>query len=498
MAIEPPFYPIIYVRGYAMRPQDIEATVGTPYMGFNLGSTKIRQRADGDVKRLIFESPLVRLMKDYAYEDTYRDGTEETRPEELPEKPLFIYRYYDIGSRAFGDGRRREIEDYAKGLDRLISEVRTLVGGITSNFGVYLVAHSMGGLVCRAFLQNHRLGSQRNREAVKRVFTYATPHNGIDVRVLGNRLPSLWNADNFERRRMREYLAIGGDTAVNSLAGKFDPDHFFSLVGTNYDDYGSKKFAVPEDSDGLVRIRNAFVQDGPRAFVHRSHSGQLGIVNSEEGYQILRRFLFGDLRVDGRLSKIEIDLPQTIVNKKMQKKKEVRASYHFESVVVVRGARGWDMGRRTIREQCAIFRTYEELKGAVEAGGRPSNPRLFTLFLAKDQRTGSHRTLALAVRIRVPIPDYEVGGRVHKDEHYEGSYLFDDLLVLKIGDKTGDPPWTLTFGLNADQAGKASEEADCEKGVDGGEWRFFVPLRRNEEPKFRAVLEVAIREWRAS
>ena len=46
-------------------------------------------------------------------------------------------------------------------------------------------------------------------------------------------------------------------------------------------------------SDGLVQIKNASVAGAPRAFVHRSHSGHYGIVNSEEGYQNLRRFLCG-------------------------------------------------------------------------------------------------------------------------------------------------------------------------------------------------------------
>jgi hypothetical protein len=35
--------------------------------------------------------------------------------------------------------------------------------------------------------------------------------------------------------------------------------------------------------------------------VHRSHSGRYGIVNSEEGYQNLQRFLFGDLKVEVEL-----------------------------------------------------------------------------------------------------------------------------------------------------------------------------------------------------
>ena len=53
-------------------------------------------------------------------------------------------------------------------------------------FRVYLVAHSMGGLVVRAFLQNPVFGTPEARALVDKVFTYATPHNGIEIALLGN------------------------------------------------------------------------------------------------------------------------------------------------------------------------------------------------------------------------------------------------------------------------------------------------------------------------
>jgi len=62
---EHPYYPIIYVRGYAGTDSDIEDTVSDPYMGFNLGSTRIRTLWTGDTERYYFESPLVRMMKDF-------------------------------------------------------------------------------------------------------------------------------------------------------------------------------------------------------------------------------------------------------------------------------------------------------------------------------------------------------------------------------------------------------------------------------------------------
>ena len=93
----------------------------------------------------------------------------------------------------------------------------------------------------------------------------------------------------------------------------FDSGRVFNLVGTNPGDYkaaaGLSSIAVGDASDGLVRIKNATTRGrhakgfthSPQAFVHRSHSGFFGIVNSEEGYQNLFDFSFGDVRADGRL-----------------------------------------------------------------------------------------------------------------------------------------------------------------------------------------------------
>jgi hypothetical protein len=56
-----PFYPIIYVRGYAMTEQEQNETTADPFNGFNLGSTVYRATSDKDkpAKKFIFESPLL-------------------------------------------------------------------------------------------------------------------------------------------------------------------------------------------------------------------------------------------------------------------------------------------------------------------------------------------------------------------------------------------------------------------------------------------------------
>ncbi len=170
-------YPIIYVRGYAMTEKEIVDTVSTPYMGFELGSTKVRQAWDGTIKRLIFESPITRLMKDYGYRDIYRNGSETV--EGIDASSVVIHRFYEQADPDIGLGKVPTIEEAASSLSDLILRVRNQVCGDDAEkrkgFKVILVAHSMGGLICRCFLQNTKIGDPAAKVLVDKVFTYATP-----------------------------------------------------------------------------------------------------------------------------------------------------------------------------------------------------------------------------------------------------------------------------------------------------------------------------------
>lgn len=149
---EPPYYPIVYVRGYAMTPGEIQAATASPYMGFNEGSTKIRQDWEKKPRKLLFESPLIRLMKDHGYQDVYRDGAELEGP--LPPRCVVIHRYYDAADKDFGSGRvptiRQAAEELVRTLRRLRDQVCQDQPAARADFRVHLVAHSMGGLIVAA------------------------------------------------------------------------------------------------------------------------------------------------------------------------------------------------------------------------------------------------------------------------------------------------------------------------------------------------------------
>lgn len=538
-----PYHPIIYVRGFAATQGEIEETVADPYMGFNLGSTKTRQAWNGELKKFFFESPVIRLGTDHDYVDAFVDGEDLIAPDPnnqtmplrndiaLPYRSVIIYRYYDEASEAFGNGKTPPIEHFARGLGDLILRVRELVcragnhpmtGKRLNNrvspddFRVYLVAHSMGGLVCRAFLQNTALGTADARKAVDKVYTYATPHNGIDLRIVRN-VPgwaSFGDLNNFNREKMAGYLSLPPKSEDVSVVRNFPPERIFNLVGTNPNDYtvlgGVSSWAAGPKSDGLVRIENATTHEpqadgsdvsSPRAFVHRSHSGHYGIVNSEEGYQNLTRFLFGSVRVDGILDVDEITLPKD-VQAKLDGGKQVRASYQFEVVASVRGCQ-WQMHRRLVRENSAIFRTYDELfpetkKGGPRAPDRTKSPHLFSLFLDPKRSTQKSGSVSFALDLAVLVPDYEVDGVLFLKRHYEGGYIYRELIIVEaVPGKKPTDPWRIHAGYQSQTPNSTSPTPlptqplpDNPKGIS-----CDIAVVQPTPPGIKATLRLEARPW---
>jgi hypothetical protein len=532
-----PFHPIIYVRGFAATSGEIEETVADPYMGFNVGSTKARTVWTGEVKKFFFESPLVRLMSDHDYDDVFVAGedllTLEKSDRALDYKCIIIYRYYDEASKEFGKGDTPPIQHFGRGLNELILRLRNKVCENPENdvqpdeFRCYLVAHSMGGLVCRAFLQgkdeNGPIGTKEARQCVDKFFTYATPHNGIDLRIVRN-VPA-WatfgDVNNFNRRKIAEYLDLLDlpNTDDVSVVRNFPPERIFNLVGTNPSDYrvlgGLSAWAAGDASDGLVQIQDATTHGpspegkdiaSPRAFVHRSHSGHYGIVNSEEGYQNLTRFLFGDIRVDGILDIDDITLSD-IVQKEADAGKVVNASYQFEIVVSIRGCQ-WQMHRRTQRENSAIFRTYDELfpgkPGEKRPPDRTQSPHLFSVFLdptkSVDQDKGpvgegvDMRPVSFAFDVRVLVPDYEVDGAFFLKRHYEGGFIYRQMILVEAErDERGR--WKIKYGFQKDSPGMPNIPAETRPLENERGLTFEIPIKQEQRPGLTGTLRIVARPW---
>lgn len=410
-------------------------------------------------------------------------------------------------------GKTPEIEEFAKGLNHLILRVRDLVCRNKKNsvspkgFRCYLVAHSMGGLVCRAFLQNPALGTDDARRCVDKVFTYATPHNGIEL--VGLNVPS-WLAandiNNFNRKRMADYLRL---TALHRQTERVDwlPEEcfpstrFFCMIGANRADYeaaaGASRTFAGHGSDGLVKIANASVwgvdakghvsTPCATAYAYRSHSGYFGIVNSEESYQNLIRFLFGDVRVDIWADVTAVHVPGPIQDQ------SVTALYQFEILASPRGKR-WYLTRRTAEEDSCACRSHQELTDPAKKDRR--SLYLSSIFLANRARVNPHRpSLAYSMTFGVRVPDYEVERKFWPDGHYEGGYLFRDSVIVEMvppRDKGAD--WQVTFDWQNDNRGPASQPL-APKKLKAGRVQLTVPFDSETTPGISGQLRFVVSQW---
>ena len=517
-----PYYPIIYVRGYAMSDSEKNKTAADPFCGFNDGSTVYRASIDKSkpAKKFIFESPILRLISDYNYHEVYDNGmdiVDDGWVGSFKQSSIVIYRYYDQSATMLGAEKCPSIEEFAKGLNTLIYKVRDLVcrneeNGITQDkFRCYLVAHSMGGLICRAFLQNSRIGDREAVQCVDKMFTYATPHNGIEM--AGLNVPQwLQKADmnNFNRDSMANYLGLESEFRktgrVDWLPEKAFPSRrMFCMIGTNRDDYevamGVSRTFAGHGSDGLVRVENASVwgidhrSDVTRpcatAYAYRSHSGFFGIVNSEEAYQNLTRFLFGNVRVDIWASIEQVYLPASLEGKE----KDVNALYLFEVLAAPKGKQ-WYLTRRVAEEDsvaCVSFKTLAE--------ATPEEPKkiyLSTIFLSNKGRINAEDpTLTYALKLGIRVSEYEVEHKFWPDEHFEGSYLVNDTLVVKISPpQDGESVWDMRYDSLGGTMGNGSKQMSYEQ-ISDHEMQLPVSFGREARPGIQGHLSFVISAWNA-
>jgi hypothetical protein len=142
---------------------------------------------------------------------------------------------------------------------------------------------------------------------------------------------------------------------------------------------------VGPKSDGLVQIDNAYVLGASRAFVHRSHSGSYGEVNSEEGYQNLRRFLFGTRKATAAL--VGFRLPASTQPDVVDVwQAEVRLSVRGLPVLIT---------ERTAAHYCPI--ELGKVAGAATAAGNAPGPDDDAVSRGEPQASGPAALVSLAM-----------------------------------------------------------------------------------------------------
>jgi hypothetical protein len=428
-----------------------------------------------------------------------------------PPRSIWIFRYYDQTARSFPrtSRDRQELEESADGLRRLIAHVIEVTGAPR----VVLVGHSTGGLIIRSLLQRtYPAAGQDCRRFVDKVFTYATPHGGIHfsggpLGWLGGTLGDLIerardgigdlfedsNIDDFGQRRLRANLATDEEQARPQWSpgdppSTFPVERFFCLVGTNYSDYDLPRYAIGPRSDGLVQIESAYLRGAPRAYVHRSHSGRYGVVNSEEGYQNLERFLFGDQQVQLELSGL------SALDAQRYRDLEDGTVFSVDATVSIRGLPAF-MHDQQLQHQTAVPVERRKLES-----GEPVP--LFRAFIDSRQapqvsgeRSGDgQRTVRYAVHLSVHEVDLRRGRQV-LPRHVEQVARWSDVLVCDL--EANDVLRTMWVSQRPDWQDADAAGTPVTGKIDGRARMFVVPLPKQARHVLgeQAVLRILAFPW---
>jgi hypothetical protein len=505
--------PVIYVRGFAGKPSGIDRAIDDPLYGFNEGSVHVRVGSDAQPHFYQFEGPLLRLISDEGYQLPVRGSQRnflESEPDgSVPMATIWIHRFYDPSASTFGfEPAEFVLYQAAQDLFRLVQLVKAKTGAPR----VFLVAHSMGGLICRSLIQRVIPEADGRLDAatrhIDRLFTYGTPHGGIQFAIgfgLLEKLRDLFDINDaaiFGRDRMYEYLtpdlpphAAKGDEPPDGWSpaeipvGVFPRARVFCLIGTNPEDYevalGLSSKAVGVRSDGLVQIDNAYVPGANRAFVHRSHSGRYGLVNSEEGYQNLWRFLFGDLRVDAEL--VHLNLPGS---------RDDDTTWQLDVQLAIRGL------PILVHEQTAAHHCPVQLEWPA-TGDQLDRPQpLLTTFLASTTPRPTD-TLRYALHLRL------MSSVEHTDErsldatgHLEQTADFDDTLIVDIQPGTSGHLPTAWATWNSEIPGTVRDWQPTGRPLPDRDtatlrWQTEIDLPDNAGPVFgnNAAIRLTLTPW---
>ena len=160
----------------------------------------------------------------------------------------------------------------------------------------------------------------------------------------------------------------------------------------------------------------------------------------------------------------------------------------------------WQMTRREVRENSAIFRTYEELfpgqRGPRAHPDRANSPHLFSVFLDPSKSVKASRSVSFALDLKVLVPDYEVDGILFMKRHYEGGYILRELILVEaFPDDTALGGWRVKYGYQDVNPGKPGVDAVTRKLHGEAGIAFDISIAQKTRPGVTGTLRIEARIW---
>lgn len=110
------------------------------------------------------------------------------------------------------------------------------------------------------------------------------------------------------------------------------------------------------------------------------------------------------------------------------------------------------------------------------------------------------KSVSFGFDLKVLVPDYTVDGVLFLKRHYEGGFIYRELIIVEaFQDDNALGGWRIMYGSQDIEPGKATKKADTrpidpnhpEKGLT-----FSIPIEQGARPGLRGCLRVDAASWR--
>jgi hypothetical protein len=162
------------------------------------------------------------------------------------------------------------------------------------------------------------------------------------------------------------------------------------------------------------------------------------------------------------------------------------------------------MTRREVRENSAIFRSYNELfpgqDGTQRLPDRSKSPHLFSVFLDPSKSVKASKSVSFAFDVKVLVPDYVVDGFTFLKRHYEGGFILRKLILVEaFPDAEALGGWRVKYDFQDTNPGKPGIGV-VTRALEGGAagapgLAFDIPIEQKTRPGLRGTLRIEARSW---
>jgi hypothetical protein len=119
------------------------------------------------------------------------------------------------------------------------------------------------------------------------------------------------------------------------------------------------------------------------------------------------------------------------------------------------------------------------------------------VFLDPGKSVKASGSVSFAFDLKVLVPDYEVDGLLFMKRHYEGGFIYRELILVEaVPSKSAPGGWRIKYGYQDMNPGKPGKDAQTRPlGGDQTGLAFDIPIEQKTRPGLRGNLRIEARPW---